>query len=559
MKTRLIQYKINNPNHQVIRDKDIISFLNGLYADESLKIKAAMYLNDLETEPKCYCGNHLEFLGQSKAELYVTVYGGWRKYCSRLCMQKSTETISKRKATTKERFGVESYSQIQEFKPLTDDQKQVATSKRVQTSLIKYGVEHYSKTQEYLDKRELTSLSKHGVTNTFLLKNKIQDTMLSRYGYATWLNSKDADISRRTRIISKEEKLQSYISLLSNKGINNELIDILVNRPDEFKDYIEQIVEKNNYTNRYEISQHIGYSISHTNKMFRKFGMSDDYLITKGHSFAESEIKKFLDELNVEYITSDRIILAGLELDVYIPKYNLAIEYDGIYWHSERMGKDDKYHLNKTIKCEENRIQLLHIFENEWIDLTKREIWKSIIRNKLRCINSKIGSRKCEFKIISKNDAEEFLDKNHLNGYRHASDHYGLFYENEIVSVMSIGKSIHGENEIVRFASKINTIVHGALSKFLANIDVKNLITYADRRFSSSLNNAYQKLFQKKDITSPNWYGIECGELKHRLSYTKQKVKAKLGSQYDNTKSVIENMNDNGIDRIWDCGNLKFW
>ena len=44
-----------------------------------------------------------------------------------------------------------------------------------------------------------------------------------------------------------------------------------------------------------------------------------------------------------------------LELDIYIPSHNLAIEFDGLYWHSE-IHKPSNYHLNKTELCEEHRI-----------------------------------------------------------------------------------------------------------------------------------------------------------------------------------------------------------
>jgi serine/threonine protein kinase len=97
----------------------------------------------------------------------------------------------------------------------------------------------------------------------------------------------------------------------------------------------------------------------------------------------ESEIKliDFIKEVYKDKIISkDRSILKNLELDIYLPKIKLAIELNGLYWHSE-LYKNKNYHLNKTKLCEEKGITLLHIFEDEWLE--KLEIVKSIIKNKL--------------------------------------------------------------------------------------------------------------------------------------------------------------------------------
>lgn len=239
----------------------------------------------------------------------------------------------------------------------------------------------------------------------------------------------------------------------------------------------------------------------------------------------------------------------------------MGIEYDGIYHHGEAMGKHPTYHLEKTLGCETKGIQLLHIWENEWVDPIKKEIWKSMIKSKLGKITEKIGARKCEFREIDVKSSRLFLDKNHLNGFKASEKHYGLFSGDELVSVMSIGKSYFskGQNEITRFASKINTNVQGGMTKMLSNIDTTNLITYADRRFSSPLNNSYSQYFSKMTTTTPNWYGVCKGmELKHRLSFTKKKVQEMVGDLYDDSVSAYENMLKIKIDRIWDCGNLKF-
>lgn len=66
-----------------------------------------------------------------------------------------------------------------------------------------------------------------------------------------------------------------------------------------------------------------------------------EFYITPGHLL--------IGEENV--IRKDHIVLRGKEIDFYLPKYKIGIEYDGVYWHSE-VYKDKDYHLNKTLECE---------------------------------------------------------------------------------------------------------------------------------------------------------------------------------------------------------------
>lgn len=58
-------------------------------------------------------------------------------------------------------------------------------------------------------------------------------------------------------------------------------------------------------------------------------------------------------------------ILGNQELDIYIPSINLAIEYNGNYWHSFEHNNDISYHLHKSLKCREKGIRLIHIYEFE--------------------------------------------------------------------------------------------------------------------------------------------------------------------------------------------------
>src|SRR5690606_3197267 len=124
-------------------------------------------------------------------------------------------------------------------------------------------------------------------------------------------------------------------------------------------------------------------------------------------------------------------VIPPLELDIYIPEKKLAIELNGVYWHSSKF-KDKNYHLNKTIECEKGGIQLLHIFDFEWEQ--KQDIWKSVIANKLGLTDRKVYARKCTVKDVPINDGYNFFQENHLQGGLSKGKHIGLYHNDVLVS-----------------------------------------------------------------------------------------------------------------------------
>ena len=95
----------------------------------------------------------------------------------------------------------------------------------------------------------------------------------------------------------------------------------------------------------------------------------------KSTSEAENKIVEFFKNLNVNVIQSYRPNwLNGKELDIYLPNYNLAIEYNGLTYHHSSKGLskfldstyvNPEFHLEKFNKCKENNVNLIHIFEHE--------------------------------------------------------------------------------------------------------------------------------------------------------------------------------------------------
>jgi len=278
----------------------------------------------------------------------------------------------------------------------------------------------------------------------------------------------------------------------------------------------------------------------------------------------ENEIAQFIkDNYDGKIVLRNRKII-GLELDIYLPELKLAFEYNGLYWHSE-INKDKNYHFLKTEYAEKKKIHLIQIYGDDWE--LKQNIVKSRILNLLGK-NEKIYARKCEIKIIESSEKKKFLEENHLQGNINSKINIGLFYKNELVSVMTFGnmrKALGAKKkdlcfELLRFCNKINFSVIGGASKlfnyFIKNYEYKQIISYADRSWTMLDKNLYSKLnFKFKEKTQPNYYYIFNNVRKHRFNFRKD-VLIKQG--FDKNKTEHEIMLERKIYRIYNSGNLKY-
>ena len=188
-----------------------------------------------------------------------------------------------------------------------------------------------------------------------------------------------------------------------------------------------------------------------------------------------------------------------------------------------------------------------------------------MIKNQLNIYNTKIYARKCKIKLIDNKVAREFLDKNHLQGKCPVSINYGLFYNNELVSLMSFGTSRHfigngkSEYELLRFCNKINTNVIGGASKlfkhFINTHKPQEIISYADRRWSRG--NLYDVLgFEKYNESKPNYFYVIKAERKNRFNFRKSILMKKYGCP--ETMSEHEFCLSQKWYRIYDCGCLCY-
>lgn len=283
----------------------------------------------------------------------------------------------------------------------------------------------------------------------------------------------------------------------------------------------------------------------------------------------EIELLDYIKSIYKEEIqTSVRGLIDNLELDILLPKLNIAIEYNGLYWHSERNDTTKEYHINKTLKCKEKNIRLIHIFSDEWYN--KKDIVKSKLNHIINSkTNNSIYARKCVIKQINKKDKNIFLNKFHIQGEDRSKIHLGLYFNEELVAVMTFsnarvalgGKSINkNEWELSRFATS-NHIVGGAsklISHFKKQFKPEMIYSYSDNRWTSFDSNVYIQLgFTKKNISEPGyWYTKDFKTRIHRYNLRKQKLE-KMGVNITN-KTELEITKELGYFRVWDCGVTRY-
>lgn len=275
-------------------------------------------------------------------------------------------------------------------------------------------------------------------------------------------------------------------------------------------------------------------------------------------SVAELDLINFIKtEISSTVQDSVSFILKNTELDIYIKDLKLAIEYNGLYWHSETF-KNKYYHLSKTQECYRNRIRLIHIFEHEWE--LKKDIVKSRLRAALNTLPKRVYARKCDIVYLDFKETSEFLVSNHIQGSCPSSYRIGLRENGRIVAIMTFSKARFNKSiewELTRYCNLLNTTVVGGASKllkrFIKDKNPKSIISYSDIRWNTGA--LYLNLgFEYSHNSEPNYWYYKGLKVFSRQKYQKHKL-INLLDIYDPKLTEIENMKSNKFNRFFDCGN----
>jgi len=277
-------------------------------------------------------------------------------------------------------------------------------------------------------------------------------------------------------------------------------------------------------------------------------------------------IQNILNKYNINYETGNRKILNGKELDIYIPDLNIAIECNGILWHSQYTDKNQNYHFEKWNQCMIQGIQLITFWEDQIIN--NPDMVESILLSKLGIYQTRIGASKCKVGSVPKKIAREFLLENHLQGPVNSLICLGLYYKGDLVSLMTFGKkrrSLGNTNdsaddyELYRYCTKKNWQVIGGtdrlMSHFIKEFNPSRIISFSSNDIS--MGKLYENLgFQKSGYNISYWYIDKKMNRYHRYKYRKSEL-IKMG--YDPKKTEFEiTLGEIGLYRIYDSGQTKW-
>ena len=414
------------------------------------------------------------------------------------------------------------------------------------TNLEVYGFENPMQNSVVKNKTVATTKLKHsGIgTGSSSIKAKIDQTNLKRRG----VTNPFSDVIVIDKI--QNTHLQKYGSHYSQQHISAEALQLLSD-----KSYLQSLID--NEEPFYKASNKLGITVSTLLKHIRKSGLVP-------HRKSRSQLELTFEQLLIEndfnnFIKNDRDILVGREIDFYFPDNKIAIEIDGLYWHSE-VFDNAKAKLVKTQMAYRKDVKLIHVFEDEI--LYKPEIVISRVRSLLG-ENQKIFARKCQVRELSFIEKRNFFNNTHIDGDTSSSFAYALIYNDEIVQAISIMKSRFDKTvdfEIIRSSSKQGITVIGGLSKLFSHIKhLGSFITFADLRWGEG--SSYEKAgFIREEDTNPGYSYFKSSEgiKRHsRLKFQKSKLKNLL-SNFDQTLSEADNMHNNGWLKIFDCGNAKY-
>ncbi len=413
--------------------------------------------------------------------------------------------------------------------------------------------------------REASNLRKYGVSNTGSLpsvRNKALATMTELYGGHVWSNSGTRQIRDRTcqelygnsnvglteyaRVKTKQTNMDRYgREHINQHHFPQHVFDKLTDREWMHNEHVElqkplSLIGRELQVDMSTVMRHLHHHNIETKHFFSSVG--------------EREVASFLREHGITVEQNVRTLING-EIDIWLPQYNIAIEYCGLYWHSD-LFKSNNYHLDKLNKCTEVGIRLITLFEDEWTfngDTTRHKILRNIIPT-----SDRVYARNTTIESVSLKEKNKFLDQHHIQKSGAGSINYGLYEMDQLVAVITFINKGDGVYELNRYATSKSVV--GGFSKLLTHFKRNNdwckIISFADMRWS--VGSLYDNTgWTCEAILPPDYNWCKNGKRYHKFNFRHKYLDSKL-SQYDPNLSENVNCKRDGYLKIYNCGLRRY-
>ena len=471
---------------------------------------------------------------------------------------------------------------------LTEDQEIAIRAKREKTNIERYGVKNPfelekvkaivrgsntpARAPEVNERRIKTNLSRYGVSNAALnteVKRKTQETNIERYGGISPLCNAEVQQRAQATVMSKHGGLglasPNIRAKIQNPSLTTEGVDKI--KKGLRARYQDSVLSRlatdlimldtyDNVTTHYTLSCKICSTVF-KDRFYAGGSPQCPTCYPRGKSYLETELVSWVHDIGIEnIIPNTRKIISPFEVDVFLPDFNLAIEMNGLYYHSEeRVGRT--YHLDKTLSAISKGVRLIHIMEDEWRE--KPHLVKARLLHLMGKSSARRYARKLAVGPVDNKTANNFFNSHHIQGGVRCRLAYGLYDNGELVACMSFGLSRFEADvwEILRFATNGSVVGAGSrLFKYFlkSNLNVTRVVTYADRRWGEG--ESYYKLgFSFVSSTPPSYRYFLNKKSFNRMQFQKHKLVAE-GFAKEMTERQI--MAERGYGRIYDCGHNKY-
>lgn len=430
----------------------------------------------------------------------------------------------------------------------------------------RYGVDHVAQVKAVQEKVANTNMERYGYPCAFSNKDFIQKCVFDKYGVKSNLEREDVKAKIKVTNLERygvENPLMSPIIQAACKKRCNDLYGV-DNPTQQYysektkgilfnKESFCSFIDSYKYPNAHKIADDLGVNANTIAKYAKQYGVDNKFVSTT------SAYEQELCVLYPSIFRKDRTVLYPREIDLYSPEHKLGIEFDGNYWHCDAQKKDVLYHQHKSLDAQANGVFIYHIFEYEWLDHRKNSIIKSQLSNLLGNNQTRVFARKCVVKDVSAKDTRKFLEENHLQGYCPSAVSIGLYYNEELVSLMTFGNPRFSKNcvwELHRFCNKLGTSVVGGASKlfkhFVTTYKPKSILSYSN--IAKATGKLYKTLgFVCKGVTQPNYVWVKSYTVLTRYQCQKKKL---VEQGFDKELSENEIMRNRGFYKFYDCGNF---
>ena len=511
----------------------ILTELGECFVDCSIQQLVFHYINKIEIIPSCICGDNLHFNGFAK---------GYSATCKNRSCRNEVYKMSLFK-----KHGVDNVFKLDKVKSKiaetinskSEIEKQKIVKKRKETNFQRLGVEHPTQCTEVIKLRRSNNLEKYGVVSPNCLASVQEKIKLSNFKkYGVEYPSQRKEVKQK----SIDTRQQTEDTLFPGRIYLRENFEKVIDRYNELK-------------NLTLLTSEIDVDVQYLSRRLRDGGIVIDK--TSQTSSIEKQVGEFLESLgqNVEY--NNRKAISPKEIDLLVND-KLAIEINGIYWHSYKKietTEQRQKHLIKAKLCLDKGLDQIQFTDLEWFN--KQEILKSLLKSKLG-LSQRIFARKTKIVNPSKKEVKRFLIENHLQGYCPSSIEIGLNFNDELIGLMTFGKSRFNKSidfELLRLCFKKDIIIIGGANKMFKHF-VKNfngsIISYSDiQKFSGKV---YAQLgFSLLHTNGPGYQYTDMKQMMSRIKYQKHK-QSDIFENFNETLSEAENCFNNGLRRYWDCG-----